>query len=130
MCLRCVNVVILDELRSRNDGLNEWGRMTSVGIRYHREEYRLHKTVRSHYVVYLYNLLLKNNKIYQDLILSKRENTIYVENITVFVFVLKTFKGLIHFFRLGFWYNDKNIFLMFSGKVFDQNIINGPIPSY
>ena len=52
-----MNVVILDELRSRNDGLNEWGRMTSVGIRYHREEYRLHKTVRSHYVVYLYNLM-------------------------------------------------------------------------
>ena len=100
MCLRCVNVVILDELRSRNDGLNEWGRMTSVGIRYHREEYRLHKTVRSHYAVYLYNLLLKNNKIYQDLILLKRENTIYVENITVIVFVLKTFKGLIHFFSL------------------------------
>ena len=95
-----MNVVILDELRSRNDGLNKWGRMTSFGIRYHREEYRLHKTVRSHYVVYLYNLLLKNNKIYQDLILLKRENTIYVENITVIVFVLKTFKGLIYFFSL------------------------------
>ena len=93
-----MNVVILDELRSRNDGLNEWGRMTSVGIRYHREEYRLHKTVRSHYVVYLYNLLLKNNKIYQDLILLKRENTIYVENITVIVFVFKNAQGFNTFF--------------------------------
>ena len=113
--------------------------MTSVGIRYHREEYRLHKTVRSHYVVYLYNLLLKNNKIHQDLILLKRENTIYVENITFIVFVFKNVQGFdTYFFALteitikivlGFWYNDKNIFTMFPGKVSDQNVINGPVRS-
>ena len=121
------------------------GRMTSVGIKYHREEDRLHKTGRSHYVVYLYNLMSlktfkKNNKIYQDLVLLKRENTIYVENITVIVFVFKNVQGFdTYFFALteitikiilGFWYNDKNIFTMFPGKVSDQNVIlNGPVRS-
>ena len=110
------------------------GRMTSVGIKYHREEDRLHKTGRSHYVVYLFKNLKKNNKTYQDLVLLKRKNTIYVENITVIVFVFKNVQGFDTFFFalteiLGFWNNNKNIFLMFSGKVFDQNIINGPVRS-
>ena len=76
----------------------------------------------------------KNNKTYQDLVLLKRKNTIYVENITVIVFVFKNVQGFETFFFalaeiLGFWNNNKNIFLMFSGKVFDQNIINGPVRS-